>query len=291
MDQQEFADRTEAIKTRLYRTAYLYLGSEADALEAVDETVYRALRRLKQLQTPAFFETWITRILINTCQDELRRRRRFHPGGADALPDTAGPDDYEHLPLREAIRRSAGGAAQRGDPAVFLRVHPGGDRRRAEHSAGDCGHPSETGAGPAEIGTGRGGTGMNRMDEYTALLAELEQTPEELDHTVNKALNRKNALRKKRRFFSTALGGLAACFAAFVLLVNLSTPFARACGRIPSSGGSGQGGQLVSQPVRRRGERLCAAPPAVPIAKRHHGPGGVPDRRPEAGGRVLLYPV
>ena len=96
MDQQEFADRTEAIKTRLYRTAYLYLGSEADALEAVDETVYRALRRLKQLQTPAFFETWITRILINTCQDELRRRRRFHPGGAD---------DYEHLPLREAIRR------------------------------------------------------------------------------------------------------------------------------------------------------------------------------------------
>ena len=105
MDQQEFADRTEAIKTRLYRTAYLYLGSEADALEAVDETVYRALRRLKQLQTPALFETWITRILINTCQDELRRRRRLHPGGVDALPDTAGPDAYEHLPLKEAIRR------------------------------------------------------------------------------------------------------------------------------------------------------------------------------------------
>ena len=37
---------------------------------------------------------------------------------------------------------------------------------------------------------------MNRMDEYTALLAELEQTPKELDHTVNKALNRKNALQK-----------------------------------------------------------------------------------------------
>ena len=33
---------------------------------------------------------------------------------------------------------------------------------------------------------------MNRMDEYTALLAELEQTPKELNNTVNKALNRKN---------------------------------------------------------------------------------------------------
>lgn len=157
MDQQEFADRTEAIKTRLYRTAYLYLGSEADALEAVDETVYRALRRLKQLQTPALFETWITRILINTCQDELRRRRRFHPGGADALPDTAGPDDYEHLPLREAIRRLPEELRSVVDPAVFLRVHPSGDRRRAEHSAGDCGHRQKR-ALALRNWSGRGGT-------------------------------------------------------------------------------------------------------------------------------------
>ena len=87
---------------------------------------------------------------------------------------------------------------------------------------------------------------MNRMDEYTALLAELEQTPEALNDTVSKALNRQNTLQKKRRFLGTSLGGLAACFAAFVLLVNLRTD--------PPSGGSGQGGKLVSQPVRRRGE-------------------------------------
>ena len=74
---------------------------------------------------------------------------------------------------------------------------------------------------------------MNRMDEYTALLAELEQTPEALSDTVSKALDRKNALQKKRRILRTSLGGFAACFAAFVLLVNLSMPFARACGRIP----------------------------------------------------------
>ena len=57
------------------------------------------------LREEQYCDTWLTRILINACHRELRRRRRFHPGGADALPDTAGPDDYEHLPLREAIRR------------------------------------------------------------------------------------------------------------------------------------------------------------------------------------------
>ena len=32
MDHDEFARRAEALRARLYRTAYLYLGSEADAL-------------------------------------------------------------------------------------------------------------------------------------------------------------------------------------------------------------------------------------------------------------------
>lgn len=105
MDREEFAGRVEAVKGRLYRTAYLCLGSEADALEAVDEAVYQALRNLKKLRQPEFFETWLTRILINECRRELRRRRRFSTAGEEALPDTAGPDCYDALPLREAVRR------------------------------------------------------------------------------------------------------------------------------------------------------------------------------------------
>ena len=103
MDRDEFARRTEAIRARLYRTAYLYLGSEAEALEAVDEAVYQALRALKKLREPAFFETWLTRIVLNECRRELRRRSRLAP--EEALPDSAGPVDYDALPLKEAIRR------------------------------------------------------------------------------------------------------------------------------------------------------------------------------------------
>ncbi len=103
MDREEFADRVEAVKARLYRAAYLYLGSEADALEVVDEAVYLALRGLKKLRQPEFFETWITRILINECHRELRRRKRLT--GEETLPDMAGPDEYDHLPLKEAVRR------------------------------------------------------------------------------------------------------------------------------------------------------------------------------------------
>jgi len=103
MELTDFTTRTEAVKGRLYRAAYLYLGSEADALEAVDESVYQALRHLRQLRDPALFETWITRILINECHKELRRRKRFSP--EDTLPDAAGPDQYDQLPLKEAVGR------------------------------------------------------------------------------------------------------------------------------------------------------------------------------------------
>ena len=103
MDHETFAAHVQVLRGRLYRTAYLYLGSEADALEAVDEAVYQALRALKKLRQPEFFDTWITRILLNECHKELRRRKRLAP--EEALPETDGPDAYDGLPLRDAIRR------------------------------------------------------------------------------------------------------------------------------------------------------------------------------------------
>ena len=103
MDHEEFAARVEALKGRLYRTAYLYLGSEADALEAVDEAVYKALSALKQLRRPEFFDTWLTRIVLNECHRELRRRRRLSP--EETLPESAGPDAYDAMPLKEAVCR------------------------------------------------------------------------------------------------------------------------------------------------------------------------------------------
>lgn len=102
MDHETFAARVQALRGRLYRTAYLYLGSEADALEAVDEAVYQALRALKKLRQPEFFDTWLTRILLNECHRELRRRKRF--SGEETFPETAGPDEYDALPLKEAVR-------------------------------------------------------------------------------------------------------------------------------------------------------------------------------------------
>ena len=76
MTESDFISRCQAVRSRLYRTAYLYLDGEHAAVDAVDEAVFRAFRNLKKLRRDDFFETWLTRILINVCKDELRRRSR-----------------------------------------------------------------------------------------------------------------------------------------------------------------------------------------------------------------------
>ena len=73
---------------------------------------------------------------------------------------------------------------------------------------------------------------MNRLEEYQALLLELEPAPERLKTSVERAVKREKALRIKRFVYRPALS-LTACFAAFVMLVNAVPTFASACEKIP----------------------------------------------------------
>lgn len=102
MTEMEFIQRTEGVKKRLYRTALLYLGSESMALDAVDEAVYKGFCAYKKLRQEEFFETWMTRILINVCNSELRRRRREIT--VEELPESAA-EEFDALPLKQAVAR------------------------------------------------------------------------------------------------------------------------------------------------------------------------------------------
>ena len=102
MEMNEYASRVEALQNRLFRTAVLYLGSQSDAEEALDEAVYRGLKSCRKLREPAYFNTWMTRIVLNVCCDEQRRRKREQSW--EELPETAA-EAFDSLPLQEAVNR------------------------------------------------------------------------------------------------------------------------------------------------------------------------------------------
>ena len=68
----------------------------------MDEAVYKGYLGYRKLREPQYLETWLVRILINVCRDELRRRKREL--AVEELPETAG-EAFDALPLKEAIRR------------------------------------------------------------------------------------------------------------------------------------------------------------------------------------------
>lgn len=72
----------------------------------------------------------------------------------------------------------------------------------------------------------------NRSEEYWALVSELSQPPEELAGSVERARKRAKRTAPLRRLAAPA-ASLAAIAAAFVLLVNMSVPFALACSGVP----------------------------------------------------------
>ena len=102
MTELDYLERAEALRGRLYAAAVLTLGSESAAVDAVDEAVYKGYRSHRSLRQPAYFDTWLTRILINVCRDELRRRSREL--AVEEIPETA-QEQFDALPLQEAVRR------------------------------------------------------------------------------------------------------------------------------------------------------------------------------------------
>ncbi|WP_078545902.1 sigma-70 family RNA polymerase sigma factor [Litchfieldia alkalitelluris] len=89
-------------KEQLYRIAYSYLKSEQDALEAIQEVTYRAFKSIRKLKEDHYFSTWLIRIMINYCNDELRKRKRTIPS-SDVGSDLSVTQNQDRFELEEAI--------------------------------------------------------------------------------------------------------------------------------------------------------------------------------------------
>lgn len=94
--EEAFFDLVAMHKERLYRIAVAYLKNEEDALEAIQETTYRAWKKLGKLKEADKFSAWLVRILLNSCNDEWKRRKRYAQAvdanvqAAQATPAAAG---------------------------------------------------------------------------------------------------------------------------------------------------------------------------------------------------------
>lgn len=100
-DEQAFVEMMQRYKESLYRTAYAFLKTEHDAVEAVQEVTVRAYKKIHTVREPKYIKTWLIRIMMNYCQDELKKRQRFI--SSEQLQESRTSESFTHLEIEEAI--------------------------------------------------------------------------------------------------------------------------------------------------------------------------------------------
>jgi RNA polymerase sigma-70 factor, ECF subfamily len=89
-DMVAFEELITRHRDRIYARAYSMMRNEEDAIDLSQEAWVKAWQRLKQFQGESSFSTWMTRIVINLCLDQLRRQKRQRAESIEALEEESG---------------------------------------------------------------------------------------------------------------------------------------------------------------------------------------------------------
>ena len=77
-------------RDKIYARAFMMMRNEDEAVDLSQEAWVKGWQRLVQFQGESSFTTWMTRIVINLCLDQLRKRKRQRAESIEALEEESG---------------------------------------------------------------------------------------------------------------------------------------------------------------------------------------------------------
>jgi RNA polymerase sigma-70 factor, ECF subfamily len=106
-NEQAFEALVKNESEKLYKTAFLYVRNKEDALDVLQETIYKAFVSIEQLKQPEFFYSWLTKILIRTAYDLLRKRKKIvlDENIINNMSDETSKDIEDKIDIINAVSR------------------------------------------------------------------------------------------------------------------------------------------------------------------------------------------
>jgi RNA polymerase sigma-70 factor (ECF subfamily) len=77
-------------RDRIYARAYSMMRNEEEAVDLSQEAWVKGWQRLAQFHGESSFGTWMTRIIINLCLDQLRKHKRQRAESIEAMEEESG---------------------------------------------------------------------------------------------------------------------------------------------------------------------------------------------------------
>ena len=89
-DTEAFEQLVYRHRDKIYARALLMMRNEEEALDLSQEAWVKSWQRLHQFQGDSSFATWMTRIVINLCLDQIRRHKKVRAESIEQLDEEAG---------------------------------------------------------------------------------------------------------------------------------------------------------------------------------------------------------
>jgi RNA polymerase sigma-70 factor (ECF subfamily) len=89
-DTQAFEELVARHRDKIYARAYTIMRSEEEAIDLSQEAWVKGWQKLGQFHGESSFGTWMTRIVINLCLDQLRRLKRQRAESIEAIAEESG---------------------------------------------------------------------------------------------------------------------------------------------------------------------------------------------------------
>ena len=89
-DMAAFEELVARHRDRIFARAYSMMRNEEEAVDLSQEAWVKGWQRLRQFQGESSFGTWMTRIVINLCLDQLRKQKRQRTESIEAMDEESG---------------------------------------------------------------------------------------------------------------------------------------------------------------------------------------------------------
>ncbi|GAA0223156.1 sigma-70 family RNA polymerase sigma factor [Metaclostridioides mangenotii] len=91
-------------RENFYRVAYSYVRNEQDALDIIQDSIYKALNSVEKLKEIKFIKTWFYRIVVNCSIDYLRKNKKYSNFlEVEQLEKIECYEDYTNLDLKKNL--------------------------------------------------------------------------------------------------------------------------------------------------------------------------------------------
>jgi RNA polymerase sigma-70 factor, ECF subfamily len=103
-DKEAFLGLIDENRLNLYRVTRGILKDKQDIEDALQNTIIKSFQKINTLEKNEYFRTWIIRILINECNEILRKNKRVtHLDDNSDTNTEIYSDSYENMDLTRAI--------------------------------------------------------------------------------------------------------------------------------------------------------------------------------------------